>query len=150
MLELHLELPSPSGDFPPSITHDLWQQAERAQSGICGGWEADAKDAVDRMVQHLLRLASKADWFFSDADHRALAIEETVIFNALGWTVSSQEAQDAFRPLWRRDTPRELEDFAELEEQDRLLFLAQSFIPRFGGALERDWLQAWKRWLRDC
>ena len=65
LLSLHLELLSPQGDSLPDITRELWQRAESAQCRICGGWKADAEDAVDRMVQHILRLASRADWFAS-------------------------------------------------------------------------------------
>ena len=149
LLSLHLELLSPQGDSLPDITRELWQRAESAQCRICGGWKADAEDAVDRMVQHILRLASRADWFRLDLERRELAIEETVICNALGWTVASQQAQDAFRPLWRRDTMREIEGPSALRQDDRPPRPSLDMAPRYGGELERHWLLAWKRWLHD-
>ncbi len=61
------EVPLPSGEMPVDVdTHDLWKAAERSQRKIQGGFEVEAMDAVNLLVQHVLMLASRTRWFLSD------------------------------------------------------------------------------------
>jgi hypothetical protein len=121
------EAPLPSGEMPVDVdTHDLWKAAERSQRKIGGDFEVEAMDAVNLLVQHVMMLASRARWFLSDAELRALAIEETIIYSALGWTVSSQKAQLAFASM-----------------------MGGGLAPRTGGSLESTWSSAWEQWTAE-
>ena len=97
----------------------------------------EARDAIERLVQHVLRLAGRAEWFQTDIDRRRLAIEEMIVYEAYGWTVASQEAQVKWRHVWlaSRTHLGETLDDGELRTVD---------------LLEGDWLSAWGRWLRSA
>jgi hypothetical protein len=149
VLAQHLEVPLSSGDPPLGDTHHLWREPERAQMEVQQGFEVEARDVIDCIVQHVLRLASRTDWFSSDRERRTLATEEIIIYNALGWSVSSEEAQEAFRDLWRAEhAPRSDPALLEADSLGDWLSAYATRLPE-SEERERTWLNAWDRWVRQ-
>jgi hypothetical protein len=151
----HLDLPMSTGDYPHGGLHVLWRDAERAQRSILGGWEIEARDAVERLVQHILRLASSAEWFLTNMELRKLAVEETIVHNAYGWTVASEDAQQAWHALWVEERARFQQALTNVlqGELDSLADLHPGFEDpadaRISSGADRGqalWLQAWSRW----
>jgi hypothetical protein len=157
-LAQYLELPLTHGDYQHGNLHLLWQEAERAQRKILGGWEAEARDAVERLVQHAVRLAGRAEWFRADLGLRRLAVEETIVHEAYGWTVASQEAQVKWRHLWLAERTSLRQSLAALFSRDSAHAWLDDLHSGLGGSgelrtadlLEPDWLRAWWRWLHEA
>lgn len=142
-------------DGIPFDTHDLWDRAVFAQMDILGGWEAEARNVVERLALHLQHLATRAPWFHSNRELRQLAIEETIIYNAVGWGVTSETAQETWSKLWSVQMQQQAEMVATEPGAADPFAVAQAMRARAEGPqadaerLEADWKKAWDEWSKS-
>jgi hypothetical protein len=105
---------------------------------------AKATEAVERLVNQVLRLSDTAAWF-EDQILAELAITECIEHAALQREVASEDAQRTWARYWAPHTrPRPLPLPGEPPSET-----AEEVASRFGGLAEaeRDWRAAWLRWV---
>ncbi len=121
-----------------------WEAATRAQMALADESRAKATEAVERLVNQVLRLSDTAAWF-EDQILAELAITECIEHAALQREVASEDAQRTWARYWAPHTrPRPLPLPGEPPSET-----AEEVASRFGGLAEaeRDWRAAWLRWV---
>jgi hypothetical protein len=87
----------------PRDTGELWERTVRQQMRLSGDDHQTANLAVTALVNQLVSLAEKADWF-SDADAAGAAVEESIRHAVFDSEVPSIEAQRAWLADWTAGT----------------------------------------------
>ncbi|HDH25954.1 MAG TPA: hypothetical protein ENH00_07160 [Actinobacteria bacterium] len=120
----------------------LWEASTRAQMQLARQPREQAKQSVTAMVNQLVSLVEKTEWF-GDVALRQAAIDETLAYWVLGRKASSGSAQRAWQRLWEamQRPPEVTGDTPGID--DLATFRAHSETV---GGLERTWLEAWRQW----
>jgi len=92
---------SPRGE--PGSSGELWERTVRQQMRLAGEDRETADQAVTALVNQLVQLAGRTDWFPGSADAEA-AREESIRFTVFGSEVPSARAQRAWQLEWSRRT----------------------------------------------
>jgi hypothetical protein len=117
----------------------MWEVAVRQQMRLAGEDRIEATEAVTALVNQMVTLAQRVEWFPGSEDAVA-AVEESIRFTVFASEVPSASAQRAWQSGWEaKMEPRREQEPAE----DRLRrHQARS-------AADEDWRELWQRWLRE-
>jgi hypothetical protein len=109
-----------------------WEITVRQQMRLAAESRDEADASVTSLVNHMVRLAERTDWFPDSVDGRD-AVEESIRHTVFGSDVASLPAQRAWLKVWgvrpgigRQRGPED-----------------PAFV---GRAAEGEWLRAWQRW----
>jgi hypothetical protein len=111
---------------------ERWEITVRQQMRLAAESRDEADASVTSLVNHMVRLAERTDWFPDSVDGRE-AVEESIRYAVFGSEVASLDAQLAWHTVWggRPGIGRQ-------RGADDPAFL--------GRAAEGTWLRAWDRW----
>ena len=112
----------------------LWESAVRQQMRLAGEERAAANDAVTALVNQMVQLARRVDWFPGSPDARA-AVEESIRYTVFDSEVASVDAQRAWRAQWsRHDFPSDRRGPDRRERQEQQI------------EADAQWLGLWQNW----
>ena len=132
---------------------ELWERTVRQQMRLAGEDHETADLAVTALVNQLVQLAGRTDWFPGSADAEA-AREESIRYTVFGSEVPSVRAQQAWQLEWSRRT-QEAAPLPEASQPDASLPDASLPDPGPQGVRERlrrhldaraAWLELWQEW----
>jgi len=133
--------------FPPGRA-ELWESAVRQQMRLASESREDANAAVTALVNQMIRLAERTDWFPHGEGART-ALEESVRYAVFASEVSSAEAQRAWTEVWSGGPPSGLPSSGPPPRASAVH--GGTARPSASGDRELHpdesaWLRAWTRW----
>lgn len=123
---------------------ELWHAAISAQGRLAAQTRSDATASVVSMVNHVVQLADRARWF-QDPIRRREAIDEVVAYAVKRGNGPSRVAQEAWTRWWQQQS---LLAEASLEAEARSEVVAGG-MPDSWLRHEKEWLSAWRQWVRS-
>jgi hypothetical protein len=140
---LRLEADLRAGRLPrrprsePRDEGELWERTVRQQMRLAGEDHQEADEAVTALVNQMVGLSERADWF-PDTPAAETAVEESIRYTVFDSQVSSIEAQLAWQAHWSA----RMTDAGSLTEDPTI---ARERLHRHV-AVRSGWLELWQRW----
>jgi hypothetical protein len=148
----------PRGPRVPRDRSGEWRAATEAQMELSGQSAHDADATVTRLLNEILALSGRVEWF-QEPDARARAIEESVAYFTSGRDVPSRAAHEWWVRSWNLRTtgPGPIPLRTEGPRRARWPFLfgarrwRRRLPPDVRQRLSADtrWLREWEAWYRD-